>query len=218
MHNAQRRAQRAPSVDRRTSIVDARSAFTLIELVFVAAISVVVFIGIVGLLSGGQRQGKKGEETLDFLRKSTLLLETLKRDIRSSKSVEGSDGAQWTVRVEQDDGPTKDIVYSYSPDERVATRLEPGEDPQEYGREGDTGFVKEFNIQAKDIELTLPSGETREISGLYLVDLVFSNPSLKTKDGEPIVRPTHRFRALVNRRMPTETDDLWFRNDWVATK
>ncbi|MBI3893688.1 MAG: prepilin-type N-terminal cleavage/methylation domain-containing protein [Candidatus Wallbacteria bacterium] len=203
------------------------SGFTLIETVFVMAVVSIVMVVMIQMFSGVQKNVGRAEETLDFLRKASILLDRVRTDIRSAgrgTTVSPSKAAT-TIKREAPSGKgdssvEQTITYEFNEEGRFVTRTVKGgknEGSETFGTSGaKVGFITEFQIASRHPRITVSNGRfTKEVDveGFYEVRLSFANEEeLKMVQGGGKPRSVHSFRALAAKRAPEVRDDLGKRN------
>jgi len=188
-----------------------RGSFSLVEVIIAMTIALVVSGTLFFVFFSTQRNTEKGIEILDFLRKATILVESVKMDIRSSLRSPDSvqpKGSDLVVKRSVGDS-TETVTYRYDAAGHFVTRTA-GSDRKLLGSDGRQGVVKSFSV--KHVE-ALP--------GFYRIDVEFE-PIVQRKASQgaapiqqdPGARPAQKpyeFHTLVNKRTPEESDRdvLW---------
>ncbi len=201
-----------------------RRAFTLIETMFVMAVASIIILILLQMFTGVQRNVGRAEATLDFLRQATLLLDNVRRDIRSAGRGDSIQlGSTVTITREANskdaDAPpsTETVTYEFFETERYVKRTAKGGDEdreQSFGLSGrSVGFITSFQVFARNPRISVTTGNfTREIDvlGFYEIRLEFANQeqAKAMAEGKP-GKSIHTFRTLVSKRAPEVRDDLW---------
>lgn len=202
-----------------------RRGFTLIEIAFVMTIACIIMMILFEMLSGVTGQVSRGQDTLDFLRQATILLDTVKGDIRGAGRGRAIEiGPVITIKREgtskgDEIGAEQVVTYEFNPEKRTVTRTVKGggdDSSKVHGLAGGgLGFITTFEIALRQPRITVSNGVTsREIDvrGFYEVKLAYaSEQEIRSQPGgKP--RAVHTFRTLVSKRAPELTDDLWKAN------
>ena len=185
------------------------SAFTILEVVIAIALASLIIIVILSTLVNSQVQIEKDMEKLEFIGKSTILLEYVKRDVRNARRAADSvmtAGDNLTIHTEDSEGKKKLIEYKYKREKQfVGRRVDEGK-VKWFGRLGRRGgIITDFNVSPVSDD---------DYHGFYQVRVTFMSRGdyiRQKKRGvqRPKARKTHTFQALVNRRTPDSVDDKW---------
>ncbi len=192
-----------------------RQGFTILEVVIALALASLIIIVILSTLVNSSIQIEKDMEKLEFISKSTILLEYVKRDVRNARRTADSvmtNKDHLTILTMDSEGKKQTIEYKYKRDKRyVGRRINEGK-VKWFGRVSRKGgIITEFNVAPVSDD---------DYRGFYQVKVTFMSRSdyfRQKKRGvkRPKPRKTHTFQALVNRRTPDSVDDKWnsaFRN------
>ncbi len=187
-----------------------RRGVTILEILIAAAVSTVLIIVLYRLLLSQTRISEKMLDTLGYLRDASLLMEHVKRDIRSASRNSPREtimGTSPRILTYNTSGVETDIKYEFDKEKRLVTRR--GDDGRittfGLGRTSGAGHITEFEV--KPVE-----GKGNE--SFFQVVVGFASPQRVDQEERGEVdaasRPRHhRVQALVNRRTPSETDDKW---------
>lgn len=184
-----------------------RRGVSILEVLIAMAISTALTLVLFNVLTGGTRVSEKTMNTLGYLRDASLLMENIKKDIRSasrSSAPSSISGGSPTIITNLPDGREVDIKYEYDTTAKIVTRR--GGDGRTstfgHGRAGAVGHITEFEVTPVDG----PGGEV-----FFQVVVAFASPDQEAREtAGKAARPRHhRVQALVNRRTPSDTDDKW---------
>ena len=196
-------------VDRRKkkkrSALARRKAFTMLETLIALAIATLIILTLFNILITGSKTVTHDVDTLEYLGKATVLLEYLKRDIRSASSEENSvspGSGNVVIRKCDQEGKTVTVTYEYHAEKHFVLRQEEGRRPKAFGQEGDDGIITEFLVKAVDDE---------KYRGFFQISVAFTPRRRHLAKAKSGTLPIHRFKCLINRRAPDARDDRWNR-------
>ncbi len=182
-----------------------RQAFTLLETMIALALATIIIMVLFNTMIAGQKTVTHGVETLEYLGKATILLEYIKRDIRSASSEDSSitcGGGDCTIRVTNKDGKSEVVKYSFKKATHHVVREAEGKRAKKFGLLGNAGIIENFLVKPVDDD---------RYRGFYQVEVAFSPRRRRLSKKAPAARPIHKFRILANRRAPDARDDRWNR-------
>lgn len=179
--------------------------FTMLETLIALTLATMIIMTLFNTMITGQRTVTHDMETLEYLGKATILLEYIKRDIRSASSEENSvacGGGDCTIRVTNSEGKSASVAYSFQAATHHVIRTVEGQPPKKFGLLGDDGIIQNFSVKPVD---------DQRYRGFYQVEVSFSPRRRRNSEQTSASRPIHRFRILTNRRAPDARDDRWNR-------
>lgn len=182
-----------------------RRGFTMLETLIALTLATLIIMTLFNTMITGQRTVTHDMETLEYLGKATILMEYIKRDIRSASSEDNSvscGGGDCTIRITDKDGKSATVSYAFNATAHTVTRTIEGMPPKVFGALGDDGIIETFSVKPVDDE---------RYRGFYQVEVAFSPRRRRLEEGASASRPIHRFRVLTNRRAPDSRDDRWNR-------
>jgi len=201
-----------------------KAGFSLIEVIIALGISLVVmgvlFLTYISMMKNSSR----GTEILDFLRRSAILLESVKADVRSAdieqESLKG-EGGNWTIRRLRDEDMVE-VTYAYDEAKRTVTRTEGGS-TRMYG---DPSSRSELVANKGDIT-RFEIKRVEAMPGFFQVSVEFAVPTKQTRDAEQArarspggvdskEESPYKFAVLVNKR-GGETSDKTVKWNYVFT-
>ena len=181
-----------------------RRGFSLVEIIIAMTIALVVTGVLFFTFFTNQKNAETGMETLNYIRKATLLLEQLKQDIRASTHKKDSvkaTGANATIeRYEHD--KVISVTYKFDTNEHCVVRTAP-DGTKRLGADGKNGNIVYFAVNP-----------VPKMSGFYKIEVKFEtfgtiakNPNAGAAAPDPKARKTnYEFQTLVNKRAPEDTD------------
>ena len=188
-----------------------RSGMSLIEIIIGMSIALVITGVLFFVFFNTQKNAERGMDTLNYIRKATILLEQLKQDIRASTPKTGSIKASGTTAtIERYSGDkVVSVSYKFDPQEHAVTRTAP-DGTKTYGADGKLGNIVFFNVNP-----------VKDMPGFFKIEVKFqtfgqiqANPN-GTPDNtppDPSASPDKRanhnyeFQTLVNKRAAEDTD------------
>jgi type II secretory pathway pseudopilin PulG len=179
-----------------------RGAFSLVEIIIAMSIALVISGILFFAFFSTQSNTEKGMETLNYIRKATVLLEQLKQDIRASLRKKDSVKASGqTVTIQRYLGDKIVTVnYKFDPAEHCVTRSGQA-GTKKYGADGNKGNVVYFAVNP-----------VPKMGGFYKIEVKFETygqiattpGAATTPDGKK--KTNYEFQTLVNKRAPEDTD------------
>lgn len=181
-----------------------RRAFSLVEIIVAMTIALVVSGVLFFAFFTNQRNTERGIETLNYIRKATVLLEQLKQDIRASlHSKDSVDAKGPTVKLERYLGKTTaKVEYKFDSLEKCVIRKEDGVE-KKYGADGKLGNVVFFACDP-----------VKNMPGFYKIVVRFETFQEMQKgaaapDPNAVRKTTnYDFQALVNKRAQENDSDV----------
>lgn len=186
-----------------------RRGFSLVEIIIAMTIALVISGVLFFTFFTNQSNAEKGMETLNYIRKATILLEQLKQDIRAAtRKKESIKATGQTVEIERvEKNKTIKVTYKFNNNEHCVDRTDPS-GSKKYGADGKLGNVVFFSV--KPVE---------KMSGFYKIEVKFEtfgsiakNPNQTAPSTDPKAKKTnYEFQTLVNKRAPedSEKDIQW---------
>jgi prepilin-type N-terminal cleavage/methylation domain-containing protein len=184
-----------------------RRGFSLVEIIIAMTIALVISGVLFFTFFTNQANAEKGIETLNYIRKATILLEQLKQDIRASLHKKDSvDAKGQTVKLERHQGKkVVKVEYKFDAQNHSVIRTEDGA-KKTYGSDGQVGNVVFFACD-----------EVKKMPGFYKIEVRFETYQDRQKSGGAAADPNapkrtanYKFEALVNKRaQENEADVKW---------
>lgn len=181
-----------------------RRGFSLVEIIIAMTIALVISGVLFFTFFTNQSNAERGMETLNYIRKATILLEQLKQDIRAAtrkkESVKATGGDVSIERYISNKVVT--VTYKFDTAEHCVVRTAP-DGPKKYGADGKLGNIVFFSV--KPVE---------KMGGFYKIEVRFEtfgqiakNPNSSATTPDPKAKKTnYEFQTLVNKRAPEDTD------------